>query len=71
MDDKELLRKLAEKNLRACQLKQLEILKVIDGICKRNGIQYWLDSGTLLGAVRHGGFIPWDEIGRASCRERV
>ena len=50
MDDKELLRKLAEKNLRACQLKQLEILKVIDGICKRNGIQYWLDSGTLLGA---------------------
>lgn len=61
MDDKELLRKLAEKNLRACQLKQLEILKVIDGICKRNGIQYWLDSGTLLGAVRHGGFIPWDD----------
>jgi lipopolysaccharide cholinephosphotransferase len=61
MDDKELLKKRAKQNLRACQLKQLEILKVIDGICKRNDIKYWLDGGTILGAVRHGGFIPWDD----------
>lgn len=47
--------------LRQCQLKQLEILKIIDGICRRNGIDYWLDGGSCLGAVRHGGFIPWDD----------
>lgn len=55
------LRQYSEKNLRACQLKQLSILKEIDKICKRNNIDYWLDGGTLLGAVRHGGFIPWDD----------
>ena len=47
--------------LRRIQLRQLEILKYVDGICKKNGIPYWLSSGTLLGAVRHGGFIPWDD----------
>lgn len=50
-----------ERNLRACQLRQVEILDAIDAICRRHGIEYWLDSGTLLGAVRHGGFIPWDD----------
>jgi len=48
-------------NLRKCQLKQLDILKNIDALCKSHSIQYWLDSGSLLGAVRHGGFIPWDD----------
>lgn len=48
-------------SLRELQLQLLEILKVIDGICRRNNIPYWLSSGTLLGAVRHGGFIPWDD----------
>lgn len=50
-----------QQNLRACQLRQLEILKEIDTVCRRHGIGYWLDGGTLLGAVRHGGFIPWDD----------
>ncbi|BDU49689.1 LicD family protein [Haliovirga abyssi] len=47
--------------LRQVQLIELRILKIFDDICKRNGIKYWLDFGNLLGAVRHKGFIPWDD----------
>lgn len=55
------IKKYVADNLRACQLKQLGILEEVDRICKRHNIDYWLDGGTLLGAVRHGGFIPWDD----------
>lgn len=48
-------------DLRKAQLRMLEILKVLDAICRKHEICYWLDYGTLLGAVRHGGFIPWDD----------
>ncbi|WP_297676948.1 LicD family protein [uncultured Bacteroides sp.] len=47
--------------LRRHQLRMLEMLQFIDTVCKKHGIRYWLCSGTLLGAVRHGGFIPWDD----------
>lgn len=50
-----------QQKLRACQCKQVEILEEIDKICRKYDIGYWLDGGTLLGAVRHGGFIPWDD----------
>lgn len=49
------------EKLRKLQLVQLEILKYIDNFCKNNNIRYSLSGGTLLGAVRHGGFIPWDD----------
>lgn len=47
--------------LRQHQLRMLEMLKYIDKVCRENDIKYWLCSGTLLGVVRHGGFIPWDD----------
>ena len=47
--------------LRRDQKELLRILKTIAAICDANGIQWWLDSGTLLGAARHKGFIPWDD----------
>lgn len=50
-----------ETTLRKLQLTQLEILKVFDQFCKRNDLKYSLYAGSLLGAVRHKGFIPWDD----------
>lgn len=47
--------------LRKAQLVMLRLLKIIDKICYENNIQYFLISGSLLGAVRHNGFIPWDD----------
>ena len=47
--------------LRALQLKELEILKAVANVCDEIGVTCYLISGTLLGAVRHGGFIPWDD----------
>lgn len=47
--------------LRAAQIRMKEMLVFLDGLCREHGLTYWLDSGTLLGAVRHGGFIPWDD----------
>lgn len=40
---------------------QIAILDHIDDLCRKNGINYWIDYGTLIGAVRHKGYIPWDD----------
>ena len=51
----------ATGQIRDIQLANLALLKELDYVCKENGLTYWLDFGTLLGAVRHKGFIPWDD----------
>lgn len=49
------------EEIRSVQLVELKILLEIDRICKEHSIEYFLTSGSVLGAVRHGGFIPWDD----------
>lgn len=51
----------ATGQIRDIQLANLELLKELDYVCKQNNLTYWLDFGTLLGAIRHKGFIPWDD----------
>ncbi|MEE0935139.1 MAG: LicD family protein [Methanobrevibacter sp.] len=48
---------LLKKSQEICQ----ELFNFIVNVCKKHDIEYWLDYGTLLGAVRHDGFIPWDD----------
>lgn len=52
--------KRATGELRQRQLYNIELLKEFVRICDKYSIDYWLDYGSLLGAVRHGGFVPWD-----------
>lgn len=51
----------AKLSHREIQLYLLDILKAVDAFCAKEGIRYSMAYGTLLGAVRHKGFIPWDD----------
>ena len=50
-----------DQTVRDVQGKILETMKYIDHLCRSNGIVYYIMGGTALGAIRHGGFIPWDD----------
>ncbi len=52
---------VGQEMMRRIQLIELEMLSEFDRICRKHGLRYVLWAGTLLGAVRHGGFIPWDD----------
>lgn len=55
------IRETANTPLDQTKIVMLRLLQVADDICKRHNIPYWVMAGTLLGAVRHKGFIPWDD----------
>lgn len=50
-----------DEALRKLQMTELDILLAIRDFCDEHGITWFLDGGTLIGAMRHGGFIPWDD----------
>lgn len=55
------MREFDQKILRKLQLKELEILKVFDTLCRKHDIPYFIFYGAGIGAMRHSGFIPWDD----------
>jgi lipopolysaccharide cholinephosphotransferase len=52
---------MKEISLKELKIKQLDILSYVSQFCKEHEINYWLDCGTLIGAIRHQGYIPWDD----------
>ena len=48
-------------NIRDFQLRSVSVLEAVDKVCEEHGLRYFIVDGSLLGAVRHKGFIPWDD----------
>lgn len=56
-----MVKQIEGEEFRKLQLIQLGMIKELDRVCRLHGIKYSIFCGTLLGAVRHGGYIPWDD----------
>ena len=52
---------MALYDIRPLQLRILKILEAVDKACREHGLNYYIGAGTMIGAVRHKGFIPWDD----------
>lgn len=60
-DDEIICNYLVSTDMKKVWNKQLEMLDILDKVCKKYNITYFADSGTLIGAIRHKGYIPWDD----------
>lgn len=52
---------MTQEELHCLQEAEIELLQEVDRICRKHGIHYNMVGGTMLGAIRHGGYIPWDD----------
>jgi lipopolysaccharide cholinephosphotransferase len=52
---------MANYDIRPLQMRMLRVLKALDETCKAHDLRYGIFAGSLIGAVRHKGFIPWDD----------
>lgn len=50
-----------EINIEQLRELQMQVMDVVDGFCRKNGIRYFITAGTLIGALRHRGYVPWDD----------
>ena len=56
-----MMNNMEELTLHETQQISLNVLKKVIEVCEKLNLTYWITYGTLLGAIRHGGFIPWDD----------
>ncbi len=62
---------LTPELLRELQLKQLDMLVYFRDFCEKNNLTFYLIGGALIGALRNGGFVPWDDDVDVICHERI
>lgn len=62
---------MANYDIRPLQLRILKNLLAVDKVCKEHNLRYYIMAGTMLGAVRHKGFIPWMMIWISACQEPI